>query len=492
MTPRTAIDWPLVGLAALVCWAPLPLGSNRDWAVGVFAVGAVASLMLTWGWLLRQDASPIAYLRPAAIPLASLMAYMALLAGQCWGGLTGLASPSHWALGTGDPYQTGHYLLRSAVYVCLFVLTLLVVRDSGRARLLALVLVASGLVQALAAIVLLSSQASYHFLYEHIRHSNQTTGSFVNRNHLAGYLCLSLSVGIGLLLGGAGQAGPAPRRWRDHAVNLMKFVLSRRMTLRVLLVVMVIALVLTRSRMGNTAFFTSLVALGLVAAATVPAWRGRALWLVLSVVIVDILVIGQWVGLDRVVQRLDQTALTMEDARGEETVEARLEPARHTLAMVQARPWFGYGGGSYYTAFPEFKSRQMLLHLYYFDHAHNDYAEIAADTGLIGLGLLALVVLSTLWRVRKLLSRRQPALTRGIGYGAVMAISWLLLHSMVDFNLQIPANAATLMVVLGLVWAVPTARRRSAGPAPGVADGADAPMSSLPTGTLETVRLSAR
>jgi hypothetical protein len=39
------------------------------------------------------------------------------------------------------------------------------------------------------------------------------------------------------------------------------------------------------------------------------------------------------------------------------------------------------------------------------------------------------------------------------------------LHSMVDFNLQIPANAMTLVVLMALVWAMPDTRSaRTAGP----------------------------
>lgn len=440
-------------LAALIVWAPLPLGSNRAWAGSILFLGVGLLLLYAWWRLVRAKRSPLAYLVPAAVPLGCLLLFAVLLGLQRWGCLHGLDA---YGLGTVDPFQTAHHALLSLSYTGLFVSTLLVVRDAQDVKALSLAIVVSGLLQAMLAIILFSVQADYHVLYERLRHGTQTIGTFVNRNHLAGYLCLCLSVGIGLLLGGVGGDGPAPRRWRDHAVNLLQFVLSTRMALRVLLVVMVIALVLTRSRMGNTAFVSGLVVLGMVVALTMPALRSKALVLVVSLVIVDILVVGQWVGLDRVVQRLDRTAMVMEDARGEETVEARSEPARRTIPMVQARPWTGYGGGTYYTAFPPFKQRSMLLHLHYFDHAHNDYAEIAADTGLLGLGLMGGVVLTSLRRVRKLLSPRQLPISRGVAYGALMAITCLLVHSLVDFNLHIPAYAMTITAILGLLWATPT------------------------------------
>jgi len=48
--------------------------------------------------------------------------------------------------------------------------------------------------------------------------------------------------------------------------------------------------------------------------------------------------------------------------------------------------------------------------------------------------------------------RRRNPLCRGIAFSVVMAIIALLIHSTVEFNLQIPANAATFMVILALGW----------------------------------------
>ena len=41
---------------------------------------------------------------------------------------------------------------------------------------------------------------------------------------------------------------------------------------------------------------------------------------------------------------------------------------------------------------------------------------------------------------------------QGAGFAATMAIVALLVHSAVDFNLQIPANAALFVVMLALAW----------------------------------------
>ena len=128
--------------------------------------------------------------------------------------------------------------------------------------------------------------------------------------------------------------------------------------------------------------------------------------------------------------------------------------------LVERRPWFGHGGGTYVLAFPGIKPAGFPHH---WDHAHNDFVEIAVDTGLVGLGLLLALALATAWRAGRVLHDAQPRLKRGVGVAALMALFSIGLHSTVDFNLQIPANALTLVVLLALVWAMP---HGTAAPAP--------------------------
>ena len=74
---------------------------------------------------------------------------------------------------------------------------------------------------------------------------------------------------------------------------------------------------------------------------------------------------------------------------------------------------------------------------------------------LVGLGLLMVLAASTVWRAARMLRDAEPRLKRGVGVAALMAICSIGLHGMVDFNLQIPANAFTLVLLMALVWATP-------------------------------------
>ena len=124
------------------------------------------------------------------------------------------------------------------------------------------------------------------------------------------------------------------------------------------------------------------------------------------------------------------------------------------LALVEDKPWLGHGGGTYYTAFPPYKQAGSPWH---WDHAHNDYVQVAADMGLVGLALWLGIAVVSAWQALRLVRQRRSAEALGLGVAALLATISLGLHTMVDFNLHIVANALTFTVLLAAVWAVPAA-----------------------------------
>jgi hypothetical protein len=162
--------------------------------------------------------------------------------------------------------------------------------------------------------------------------------------------------------------------------------------------------------------------------------------LLVSLIVIDIFIVGSWFGLEKVKERLVETNMTAE-ARDEVNVDI--------LPYWQDYFLTGSGLGSFYTTFPRYQSPEVEG---YYDHAHNDYLEVATETGIIGLLLLGIAVLLTIAVVLDTQYRRHSPLNRGIAFAATMAITALLIHSTVDFNLQIPANGATFMLILALAW----------------------------------------
>jgi O-antigen ligase len=272
-----------------------------------------------------------------------------------------------------------------------------------------------------------------------IQHAAQASGGYVNRNHLAGLLEMSLAMGIGLMIA---QLEDRPRRsWRDFLQDTATLLLSGKAMLRLVLVIMVVALVMTRSRMGNTAFLASLLVaggIGLVLSRHAP--RGTVL-LIASLIAIDILIIGAWFGVERTFQRIAETTV--------QNVEERVDPAVYAVKILEDYPVFGTGAGTFYTAFTRYRGHDIDA---FYDHVHNDYVQFLAETGVIGLGIMGAFVLAALACAVLAQARRRDPLVRGVAFGVVMGVVAIGIHSTVDFNLQIPANAFVFTILLALGW----------------------------------------
>jgi O-antigen ligase len=456
-----------VGLLVALVWAPWPLGSNRPWAVALLAAIVWASLALAAVGAALQVQPQRKTVAGAWVPVAALLGFAALAVLQLVPGLGPNGGPISI-----DPFHTRRYLLITLLYLGAWLLVLLTVNTRERGERLLAALLAAGLLQALAAVLLYSAGGRYELWYAQFDQGGRAMGTFVNPDDLAGYMELTLSAGLGWLLSQLGTGEPDPHaHWRTRVVAALTFMMSGKMLLRLTLVVLVIALVMTHSRMGNGAFFISMGLTGALVAWRSKRLRRPALWLVASMAVVDLFIIGQWVGLERVVQRLQDTAeASSETIAGfglanaqpprEESLAQRLEVPRLSLQLVAQNPWLGQGGGTYYTAFPPLKRAGLPWH---WDHAHNDYVQVACDMGLLGLALWMGVGVASAWRSAQLLRDDVHRVNRGLGVAATMALCCLGLHSMVDFNLHIPANALTFTVLLAAVWAVPAElkKRRS-------------------------------
>lgn len=453
-------------LLALLAWLPLPLASNRPWAEAIFEVWVA---LLALGWLVgfqRERVTPGTAFNGARTVLwllAGWLFYVLLQLAPLPGFVTQALSPESAAMyraagGAGwsplslYPYATFLFWLKSVAYVMLFALTLLLVNSKHRMAMLGYALVFSAVFQAFYGSMMTLSGLEYGFFMKKVAYVGFATGTFVNRNHLAGYLEMVSAVGIGLLM-----ATTATRyrvnSWRQRLLNLVHLLLSQKLLLRLMLAMMVIALVLTRSRMGNTGFFASMLVTGLIALAVFRSQTKSfkemfqrsdtrsAVILITSLIVIDMFIVGAWFGVDKLADRMAQTSL-QHDAD-------RVEVSINTLGLLKDYPLVGGGGGSFHVVYSRYRGDGIAQ---YYDHAHEDYLEIMADVGVIGAGLLGLVVLLSFWAALRALYRRHDPLMRGMAFASMMGIIALLIHSTVDFNLQIPANAATFMVVLALGW----------------------------------------
>jgi O-antigen ligase len=350
-------------------------------------------------------------------------------------------SAPEWASISVDTSVTIKMALLSTAYFCLFLLLLLLIDSRKKLLLFCYLLLISGLFQAMYGSLMTLSGMEYLLGIKKKYYLGFATGTFVNRNHFAGYLEMTLSIGMGLLMisnRNSDSTQSVNLGWRGLLRQFLSVILSRKAIFRLTLIIMVIGLILSRSRMGNGAFFNSLLITGFIAIIVSNAFRKRGVYLLLSsIVALDILLLGSWFGIEKVMQRIENTSASS---------ESRDEVVQALFPMITDFNWFGSGAGTFRYAFPPYVDGNFGG----YDHAHNDYLELLSDLGYIGVALLAGLVLVSLWQALLALRYRKSSFVRGMGFASFMGTLSLLIHSFVDFNLQIPANAMLFIAMLAI------------------------------------------
>lgn len=260
-------------------------------------------------------------------------------------------------------------------------------------------------------------------------------GPYVNRNHFAGYVEMAFPLAVGLAAEAA--LGGAPRRRRRWLVALADASGQRAVRWAVAAVVTFVGLLACRSRGGLLALAAAAVALGLGLS------RRRVLVLLGG----SLLVLG--------LSLVDHTPLVRAfESRG--LVASRLDAWRDMLPHVTRFPLFGSGLNAFGPAYRPF---QTISRYDYWGQAHNEYLQVLFDTGLLGV-VLAAALAWRLLRAALAVASRQP-----LAAGIVAALAASAAHALVDFNWQIPANAATAIALAGVTLGA-AARRSPEGRGP--------------------------
>lgn len=434
MQTRHKDTWLFILLCILVFWAPLPLGSNRVWAAGLLqaAYGVLAislCLLLAQG---KIGSSPALQNSRGALTLFFLIPF--------WIILQLLPLPFDGKPLSLDITASIRSLQNAFWLALLFGICLQLLNTSQRVRTLALVIVASGVFEACYAVLVTLGGKDFDVLgIRSVYAGSSASGTFINRNHLAGYLEMCLSLGIGLMISNLGESATS-LTWRERVRSLLLTLLGPKTRQRLLLIAMVIALVMTHSRMGNTAFFA---AMGISAGIGYFFFKRRSRSMILlfgSMIVIDVFIISAWFGLDKLAERIEQTPGSRE-LRLSVNSESWIWFKEHWLA--------GSGPGSFASVFPTYRSPDVVG---FFDYAHNDYLQLLGEYGILGASLFAAIALYSLWTSLQAQRERKKPLMQGMAFGSMMGIISLLIHSSTDFNLHIPANAALFTILCAITF----------------------------------------
>jgi O-antigen ligase len=259
-------------------------------------------------------------------------------------------------------------------------------------------------------------------LWQHAQRA-QVTGTYVNKNHFAGLLEMTLPLTVACAAGFRGSS----RALKIGGAVLVVLVMSA-------------ALLDSLSRMG---FASGLAGLSMMAVLVVWAkLRGWRRWLTLFTMAALSLFLLVFLPPEEMIVRL--AGLVSTDAG---TQEARLPIWRDTLHLIASYPLFGCGLGAYETAFLKYQTSVVDRT---FTYAHNDYLQAAAETGATGCLILVALILPVSRRAFRAALRGHDWNTRYLGWGCAGAITAIALHSLADFNMYVPANAMLLAWILGI------------------------------------------
>lgn len=440
--PLGLIDWIIViGLMVVMAGATLAFGAVEPWSLATFGLSIIALLVL---WVIKSlvDRRLEINMPSTALPLVALILLGVLQ------GIT-IADSASKSFSISLDAEATH--LATEVLFILLIALLLSANFLARPPALTwlrnfliffgLALAVFGLIQRF------TWNGKYYWVIEPSAPPSAPFGPFVNHNHFAGYVEMIAPIPMALIL----------RRAVRGALALLYGFAAAMMGL---------AVVMSLSRGGMISFVAGLmfvVAFGFKPApetALSPrksSFKGLVALQRVGAMIVILLVIGAgvwWVGADPVIRRVEQGGLATgsmdasgKDLRGETFFQSRGWIWRDTAAMIRDKWALGVGLGAYQTAYPIYSSRDGTLVV---GQAHNDYLQIVADAGIFG-AIIALWFIFLLARDTVRASRHGSRVMSGTALGAAGGLFALFVHSLFDFNFQIPSNALLFLVLISLV-----------------------------------------
>jgi len=395
--------WLFYGVFGLLLFGPLAFGLVEPWAIFILESGAALLLVL---WVLQQTSA--GELKVSGSPLFIPMGiFAALIVVQLLTRRTSYLYDS---------------LLSARLYVAYGILCFLavqVLRKREQLKILAMGACTYGFVVALFAMFQGLAPNGKIYWVRALTQGGNIYGPYVNRNHYAGLMEMLTPIPLVLSLSGYVEG---PRKTMAIAAATL----------------MGATIFLSGSRGGMVAFCIELLLLGVILAMHS---KKRALFVGLGVYV--LLVAGSlvWLGGGELTDRI----ASIPDETGKQFAGGtRLDIDQDSLKMFRLKPALGWGLGVFPEIYPAFRSFYTND---FINEAHDDYAQLLVEMGAAGfitmLGFVAIVY----YRAGRKLKRWENDPNGMLALAAMLGITGILVHSLVDFNLQIPANAALFYVL---------------------------------------------
>jgi O-antigen ligase len=391
------------GVFAVLLFGPLAFGAVEVWSSAIMEVGTGLLFAL---WAARQGV--VGELEVVGNPL---FLPMSVFAGLILWQVATRQTAYHAATFSSALLYCSYGLLCFLVVQCL--------RRTSQIKVLAWVF--SGFGFAVSLFALMQGLASNGKLYwlRTPQSGGWIYGPYVNHNHYAGLMEMLTPIPLVISLS-ADVRGP------------------RKVLAGLAAAVMASTIFLSGSRGGMVAFAAQMSLLATFLFKRRKSWKatfalGSFLFVALGLLL--------WLGGGELTERV----ASIQSAAGTELPGAtRLKMDRDALKMFAQRPVVGWGLGVFGEIYPQFSSFSSNVPV---GMAHNDYLQLLAEMGALGFATVLWFLLTVYASGLKKLRHRQADTNSAVTLAAILGISGILVHSFVDFNLQIPANAALFYVL---------------------------------------------
>ncbi|MCC7417796.1 MAG: O-antigen ligase family protein [Acidobacteria bacterium] len=286
----------------------------------------------------------------------------------------------------------------------------------------------TGLAVSLLAIVLRASGTLKIYGFWPTGYDVPPFGPFLNRNHMGTWLVMALPLVVGHVAARVDRIG----RERSGAAAIDATTIWLIAAAAVLLAASIVSL--SRSTVVGIA------AGGLVGSAIALRRRVRgARWLVGGAILIAAAITLSIPMTVQLADRFEQSGAT--------ATWDRPQIWRETLPIIRDFKWTGTGLGGYSTAMLVYQQSDRTI---FFNQAHDQYLQIAAEGGLLlVVPLLAAAAAFGAAARRRLAADASPLLWMRVG--ALAGIAGVLVQSIWDVGLQMPASGMLFAVLCGIV-----------------------------------------
>jgi len=286
-------------------------------------------------------------------------------------------------------------------------------------------------------------------------HVKDLSGTYINRNHFAGFMEMGLLLAAGFagaLFEQKKKRGKVGTEWKKSLRTRMSelFLKDRIYAKKILVVtsgvIMGLGLILSASRGGMISASIAMFLMGLMFLFK-KEHRGKGLLLLAMFLVTFIYAYN--VGIDYSLKRFSHIS---------DDYETRERYALKTYEIFEDYKITGAGIGNFQYLYPRYQSSEDKKQ--YFLYAHNDWLQFAAEAGIAGLVLLIAGVFYYIYFTIRLWKARNNSYSICLGVVPFAVLAAMGIHSYSDFNLHIPANFMMMVTIAAIGYSAMNLEKR--------------------------------